>query len=151
VQSVSDGVAGTVLIVVAVGTVAVLPGFLTGAVGLQMRRDLDLGISAIGLAAGTFFLAAAIGAGAAGALAQRIGAASAMQIATLISAASLAAVALVSRSLASLLAGLAVGGLATALAQPATNLYIAEHAPEHRRGVVLGLKQAAIPAAVLLS
>jgi MFS family permease len=151
VQSVGDGVTGTVVIAVAVGTVAVLPGFLTGAVGLQIRRDLDLGISAIGLAAGTFFLTAAVGSVAAGTLAQRIGAAHAMQIATLISAASLAAVALLSRSLASLLAGLAVGGLATALAQPATNLYIAEHAPERRRGMVLGLKQAAIPAAVLLS
>jgi MFS family permease len=151
VQSAGDGVTGTVVIAVAVGTVAVLPGFLTGAVGLQIRRDLDLGISAIGLAAGTFFLTAAVGSVAAGTLAQRIGAAHAMQIATLISAASLAAVALLSRSLASLLAGLAVGGLATALAQPATNLYIAEHAPERRRGMVLGLKQAAIPAAVLLS
>jgi MFS family permease len=147
----ADGIPGTVLISVAVGTVAVLPGFLTGAVGLQIRRDLDLGISAIGLAAGTFFLTAAIGSGAAGALAQRIGAASAMQVATLISAASLAAVALVAGSLASLLGALAVGGLATALAQPATNLYIAEHVPEHRRGIVLGVKQAAIPAAVLLS
>lgn len=150
-QSAGDSVTGTVLIAVAVSTVAVLPGFLTGAVGVQIRQDLDLGIAAIGLAAGTFFLAAAIGSGAAGALAQRIGAAPAMQIATLISAASLAAVALLSRSLASLLAALAVGGLATALAQPATNLYIAEHAPEARRGIVLGLKQAAIPVAVLFS
>lgn len=119
---------------IAVGTATILPGFLTGGLSVQIRRDLGFDVSAIGLATGTFFLAAALGSTPGGALAERIGATAAMRAAALASAASLAGVALLARSLAGLLAALFVGGLGNALAQPAINLYIAERRPRTGAG-----------------
>jgi MFS family permease len=136
---------------VAVGTVTILPGFLTGAMSLQVRRELHLAVSATGLAVGVFFLAAALGSAAGGAVAERVGSRAAMRAAAGGSAVALATIALLARSLAVLLAALALAGLANALAQPAINAFLAERVAEGRRGVVFGLKQSAIPAAVLLS
>jgi predicted MFS family arabinose efflux permease len=50
-----------------------------------------------------------------------------------------------------LLALLAVAGLANAVTQPAINLFMADQVPLARQGLAFGIKQAAIPAAVLVS
>jgi MFS family permease len=55
------------------------------------------------------------------------------------------------QSLAMLLALLAVAGLSNAVTQPAINLFMADQVPLARQGVAFGIKQAAIPAAVLVS
>ena len=73
-----------------------------------------------------------------------------MRLAATLGAVSLAAIATVARSFAGLLACLVVGGLANALAQPATNLYLARNVAPARLGVAFGVKQSAIPAATLL-
>jgi MFS family permease len=59
--------------------------------------------------------------------------------------------ALAAQSLAVLLALLAVAGLANAVTQPAINLFMADQVPLARQGIAFGIKQAAIPAAVLVS
>ena len=150
-ESPAAGSVRPVLTAVAVGTATVLPGFLTGAMSLQISRELGLGLDTLGLVTGSFFLAAAAGSTPGGALAQRVGAAPAMRAAAAGGALSLLGVAVAARDLPALIACLALGGLANAVAQPAINLFLAERAPGGRRGVVFAVKQSAIPLAVLLS
>ena len=56
------------------------------------------------------------------------------------------AIAVFARSFASLTALLVVSGMANAMTQPATNLYIARAVPLHRHGIAFAIKQSAIPA-----
>ncbi len=55
------------------------------------------------------------------------------------------------QSLLVLFALLAVAGLSNAVTQPAINLFMADQVPLDRQGLAFGIKQSAIPAAVLVS
>lgn len=136
---------------IVVGAFCVLPGFLVGVLALQISRDL--GVSVAGAASGVtvFFAAGALGAGALGRLSQRIGALAAMRAAALVSGVCLLAIAAFTSSLPVLFGLLAVAGLANSGAQPAINLFMAEEVARERQGLGFGLKQSAIPAAILLS
>jgi MFS family permease len=128
----------------------VLPGFLVGALALQIRGDLDASVAAVASGITVFFAAGALGAGAGGRLAERVGALTAIRGCLLVTAACLVAGAL-AESLAALLALLALAGLSNAVSQPAINLFMADQVPLERQGLAFGIKQAAIPAAVLVS
>ena len=84
---------------VAVGAATVLPGFLVGALALQMRGDLDASVGAVAAGVTVFFLAGAFGAGPGGRLAERLGALAAMRAAVLITAGCLFAIAALAGSL----------------------------------------------------
>lgn len=135
---------------VASTTASVLPAFLTGAVGVQIRADLGISESGVGLAITAFFATAALGSMVLGRTAERIGAAAAMRLGLLISAATLAGVAAVARSGGTLTAVLLAGGVANALTQPSANLLLAERVRPARLGVGMALKQAGMPTATLL-
>ena len=126
-----------------------LPVFLTGAMAVQIGRDLTLGPTRLGLASGAFFAAAAAGSALMGRLAERVGPTLAMR-----GAAATAGVVLALESLAPsfelLVLCLVAGGLTNALAQVASNLLIARCIDPLRQGWSLALKQAAVPAATLL-
>jgi MFS family permease len=139
------------LLAVAAGAATVLPGFLVGALSLQIRDDLDVSVEAVIAGVTVFFLAGALGAGPGGRLAERVGAAAAMRGCVLVTAACLVAGAALAYSLGVLLALLAVAGLANAVSQPAINLFMAEQVPVGRQGLAFGIKQSAIPAAILVS
>jgi predicted MFS family arabinose efflux permease len=128
----------------------VLPGFLVGALALQIRGDLDVRVEAVAAGVSVFFLAGAIGAGLGGRLADRIGALRALRVCMFVTAACMVAAALAG-SLAMLLALLAAAGVANSVAQPATNLFVAEQIPGDRQGIGFGIKQSGIPAAILVS
>ena len=66
-------------------------------------------------------------------------------------AALLLACALLARSLPVLLVLLGLAGLANAVCQPAINLFMADQVPLERQGIAFGIKQSAIPTAVLVS
>ncbi len=136
---------------IVVGGFCVLPGFLVGVLALQISRDLDVSVAAAASGVTAFFAAGALGAGPLGRLSQRSGALTAMRRATLGSGACLLAIAAFASSLPVLFALLTVAGLANAAAQPAINLFMAEEVPRERQGLGFGLKQSAIPAAILLS
>jgi len=131
-------------------TLAMLPGFLGGALAVQIRADIGLSLSGLGAVLGVFFGTAAVASAPAGRLAQRVGWERGIQLAATVAAVTLAGVALVARSLPSTLAVFAVGGIGAALAQPSADLTIARCAPPHRHGFMFGLKHAAVPAATLL-
>jgi predicted MFS family arabinose efflux permease len=128
----------------------VLPGFLVGALALQIRGDLDVSVAAVASGVTVFFAAGALGAGPGGRLAERVGALRAMRGALLATAAFLVVAAL-SQSLVLLLAALALAGVSNAITQPAINLFMADQVPIERQGLAFGIKQSAIPAAVLAS
>jgi predicted MFS family arabinose efflux permease len=112
---------------------------------------LDVSVEAVATGVTVFFLAGAFGAGPGGRLAERIGAVTAMRGCVLVTAACLLAAATLAGSLAVLLALLALAGLANAVSQPAINLFMAEQVVLERQGLAFGIKQSAIPAAILVS
>jgi MFS family permease len=135
---------------IAAGAATVLPGFLVGALALQIRADLDVGVEAVAAGLTVFFAAGAIGAGPGGRLAERVGALRAIRGCVVTTAACLLLAALAD-SLAVLFALLTVAGLSNAVTQPAINLFMADQVPLARQGLAFGIKQSAIPAAALVS
>jgi predicted MFS family arabinose efflux permease len=143
--------AGPAALAIAAGAATVLPGFLVGALALQIRADLDVSVAAVAFGVTVFFAAGAVGAGPGGRLAERVGALRAMRGCLLITAASLVAAAALAQSLLVLLVLLAVAGVSNAITQPAINLFMADEVPRERQGLAFGIKQSAIPLAVLAS
>jgi predicted MFS family arabinose efflux permease len=136
---------------IAAGAATVLPGFLVGALALQIRADLDVSVAAVASGVTVFFAAGALGAGPGGRLAERMGALRSILACVVATAVCLLLAALVAQSLVVLLGLLAVAGVANAVTQPAINLFMADQVPLARQGIAFGIKQAAIPAAVLVS
>jgi MFS family permease len=135
---------------VAAGAASVFPSFLVGALALQIRSDLHVGVEAVAAGVTVFFVAGALTTSSGGRLADHIGALRAIRGSVFVTAASLVAAAL-APSLAILFLVLAAAGVANAVAQPAINLFVAEQIPADRQGLGFGVKQSGIPAAILLS
>jgi MFS family permease len=136
---------------VAVGAATVLPGFLVGALSLQIRDALHASLGAVAAGVTVFFTAGALSAGPLGRVSERVGPITSMRAAAIATAASLFAIAAFASSLAVLFVLLAVAGIANGANQPAINLYMAEEVQTDRQGLAFGVKQSAIPAAITLS
>jgi predicted MFS family arabinose efflux permease len=136
---------------IAAGAATVLPGFLVGSLALQIRSDLDVSVAAVAAGVTVFFAAGAVGAGPGGRLGERAGALRTMRGCVVATAVLLLACAALAQSLAVLLVLLAAAGLANAVCQPAINLFMADQVPLDRQGIAFGIKQSAIPTAVLVS
>jgi len=140
-----------VLLAVAVATAGVLPAFLTGGLAVQIRSEMDFGSAALGLAVAVFFVTASLASVVMGRVVERIGSHRAMRVSATGSAVALLGIAVFAGSWAGLVACLVLGGLANAVAHPATHLSLAREVPANRQGFSFGIKQAAIPAATLLA
>lgn len=138
-------------VALAVSVVTPLPGFLFGAVAVVMREDIHFSIPAIGLGMAGFFVASAIACPACGRLTERIGATAAMRIAAAGSVVTLLAMGLMPASFVAVVVLLAVAGAIQGFASPGINLYMIEWIPPDRQGLAFGIKQASIPAALLIS
>jgi predicted MFS family arabinose efflux permease len=136
---------------VAVGTATVLPGFLVGALSLQIRSDLDASLTVVGAGVTVFFAAGAIAAGPLSRVTERVGALASMRAATLATGLTLLLIAAIATSLPALMGLLALCGVANGTAQPAINLFMAEEVDLTRQGFAFGVKQSAIPAATTIS
>ncbi len=129
--------------------VGVLPVFLTGALAVQIGRDIAFGPSRLGVASGAFFAAAAAGSALMGRLAERIGPGVAMRMSAA-GAAVLLALLAAAPSYGLLLVLLFAAGLWNALAQVSANLLVARGVAPERQGWSLAMKQAGVPAGTLL-
>ena len=136
---------------IAAGAATVLPGFLVGSLALQIKADLDVSVGAVALGVTVFFAAGAVGAGPGGRLSERTGALRAIRGSVVATAALMLACALLARSLPVFLVLLGMAGVANAVCQPAINLFMADQVPLDRQGIAFGIKQSAIPTAVLVS
>ncbi|MBA8825748.1 MFS family permease [Saccharopolyspora lacisalsi] len=144
------GSARVLVSVAAVVTVGVLPVFLLGGLGVQLQAEWGFGAIVLGLGTAGFFAVAALSSRGMGWVAERLGATRAMRVAVAGSSLCLLGLA-AARHPTWLITVLWAAGMPNALAQPASNLLIAERIPENRRGTAFGVKQAAIPTAILLS
>lgn len=129
--------------------VGVLPVFLTGALAVQIGRDISFGASRLGIASGAFFAAAAIGSAVMGRVAERVGPGRSMRVAAVCAALALTLLA-VAPTYEALVVLLFLVGLSNALAQVSANLLVARGVAPERQGWSLAMKQAGVPAGTLL-
>lgn len=140
-----------VLLSMVLTVVCTLPLWLTGALAVQMRAELNFGILALGGAVGLHRVAGAALSAPLGRLSDRLGPTPAMRTAACLAAAASFGVAAVARSWLGLIAFLAVSGASNALGQTAANLALVRAVPADRQGIAFGVKQAALPAGAMLS
>jgi predicted MFS family arabinose efflux permease len=140
----------SILYPIAVATCGILPVFLTGALGLQIRDDLGFDQMTLGIVTSAFFTAQALVSTPIGRLVARVNPRRAMQVAALGSGGTLACVALFTNSWLLLLLCLILGGIANAVSQLASSLFLTHEISFQRQGLAFGLKEASKPAATLL-
>lgn len=128
-----------------------VPVFLVGGLAVQISDELRFSPAGLGLAVSVYFGVSALASVPAGTLVERYGSRAVARGAILLAAGCLLAVAVAARSLAGLVALLALGAAANALGQLASNSTLARHVPGRRQGLSFGVKQAAIPAGALLA
>lgn len=129
---------------------AVLPAFVTGAVGVQLRDDIGIGETAFGLAIAFFFASATLFSAVMGHFTERLGPVRALRIGVSLAGAVALAIVFFADDFAVLALLLAVGGVANAINQPAANLLLANQLPSGRLGFAVGVKQSGMPAATLI-
>ncbi|WP_226354915.1 MFS transporter [Pseudonocardia sp. ICBG601] len=136
---------------VIVTTASVLPVFLTGALSVQLSRDLAFDPSGLGLVVALYFGVSALCSLPVGMVVERVGSRVTSRIAVVGAAVLMAALALGARSYVALVVLLLCGAWCNVMGQLSSNLTLARSVPAHRLGLSFGVKQAAIPAATLLA
>lgn len=136
---------------VIVTTASVLPVFLTGALAVQLSRDLAFDPSGLGLVVALYFGVSALCSLPVGMVVERFGARVTSRIAVVGAAVPMAALGLGARSYVALVVLLLCGAWCNVMGQLSSNLTLARSVPAHRMGLSFGVKQAAIPAATLLA
>lgn len=122
-----------------------VPALLLGSVAVQVKDDIALTDTQLGMAIAAFFLVATVASATTGRVVDAVGWRSALRLLASLSAVSLILVSLIGRSFVPLMLALAVGGLAFSGASASSNLAVAQDVPRRRHGVALGIKQAAVP------
>jgi predicted MFS family arabinose efflux permease len=135
----------------AVSIVIVLPITLLGALFVKIGPEFGLDRAVLGLLAGVFLGVSIVVAPAAGVFSERIGAASAIIAAALLAATACAGIAAVAHSGLGLVPWLVAAGLANAVGQPATAIFVVQTIPAARQGLAFGMKQATAPLGTLLA
>jgi predicted MFS family arabinose efflux permease len=130
---------------------SMLPGFLIAGFAVQIRADIDLSLSGLGILIGVFFGSAAIVSPAMGRFAESAGWANGLRVATVLTAISLSGIGWLATSTLSLAFFYVVGGLGSSLAQIASNLAVARCVDIRKQGLVFGLRHASVPAAAMLA
>ena len=138
-----------ILQAISLATLAVLPGFLIGAMAPRIRAEFGFGPAGLGLAVAWFFIATGIAAPILGQVADRLDSRMALVIGALMTGVALTGIGMAPQYVW-LLVALTVGGLANALSQPAVNASLSRSIPAGHLGLAIGIKQSAIPAATLL-
>lgn len=132
-------------------TVGMMPAFLTAGLAVQIRADISFSLTALGLLIGSFFGIAGLTSTWLGSVTERLEWASALRLATVLSMVSLGGVGLVASSIWQLGMFLALGGVAGAFGQVASNLAVARCVGSGRQGFVFGLRHASVPTAAFLA
>lgn len=133
-----------------IAAIGVLPAFLTGALIVQLRNDLGVGVEQVGIATAALFITSALVARFGGGIVRALGASTAMVVAPLLSAVALL-VAGAAPSFWLILVAMVLGGAANAIAQPVANQRLSDAVREERLGIAFGLKQASVPTATLFA
>ncbi len=132
-------------------TAGILPGFLNAGLAVQIRDDIGLSLTQLGVLIGVFFATAGIVSPAAGRWSERYGWATALRAAVALTAVSLLGIAWFGTAMSSMAAFLVVGGIGSSLGQVSSNLAVARSVAGHRQGLIFGLRHASVPAAAALA
>lgn len=130
---------------------SMLPGFLIAGFAVQIRADIGLSLSGLGILIGVFFGSAAVVSPTMGRFAESTGWANALRVATVLTAISLSGIGWLAESTLSLALFYVIGGLGSSLAQIASNLAVARCVDVRKQGLVFGLRHASVPAAAMLA
>lgn len=126
-----------------------LPALLAGAMSVQITASLQVGESAFGTAIALFYTASALISPFSGRLVERIGFGAGLSLAATTSGLCLVGIAAAARSWSTLAMFMVAAGLAHATSQVSTTLLIASEVPVARQGLAFGIRQSAVPAAML--
>ena len=129
---------------------SVVPGFLIGALSVQVSAEMGVSEAVYGWGLGSFFGAAMVGSIMLGRLAQRVGPLNQMSLALVVSAVAQVALAATARSFLAVIGYLVVAGMANAAIQTSVNLALAQ-AQLPRLGFAVSIKQSGLPTATLLA
>lgn len=140
----------TIFVASTAASLALVPAFMFGATGPLVREDLGFGADVLGLVVSTYWMAMALTGAVGGRLAQRWGAATGLRVGGVLACGALLLVALAPATPA-LFLGIGLGGVASALITPATDLAVIQQVPERRLAIAFGIKQSSLPAASLLA
>ncbi len=141
----------TAAVAMAVDAVGVLPVFLTGALAIQLRDDIGLGVDSLGLVYASYFAAAALLSAPLSRVSERVPTEWALRIGTGIYILAFVGIATMAVSPLSLSGFIAMAGVGTALTRTASSVLIARNVETGRQGVAFGLKHCSIPIAALLA
>lgn len=131
-------------------TLGAIPPFLLGAQAVLVMDELDFGAAGLGVAVSTFFAVAALVTILAGGLFDRAAGPLGRVAGGVLVAAGGLGTALLVHDWRWLVVAMAVLGAANATCQGASNRTVATLLPAHRRGLGFGIKQSAVPAAIML-
>lgn len=131
--------------------VANLPMFLTGALAVGIRAELDLNRAQLGMVVTVMLAAAAFGSTISGACLHRFGTVNALRFSAICSSMAAAGVGLYATTFAILLAWMVLAGLGLAFCEAAGTQLIVERIKPEQLGSALGIKQACPPFAVIMA
>ena len=140
-----------IVVTTVVATVGcVYPGFLIGAVTVQVRNEFGVSAATYGWAMGTYFLAATFASILGGRLVQRVGPRRQLIGCLITTMAAQGLIAAIGESFGVIVALLAVCGVVNAANQTAVNLALTR-ARLPRLGLAIALKQSGMPTAAMIS
>lgn len=131
-------------------TLGSIPPFLLGVQAVRIRADLDVDLALFGAAVSAFFASAALCSMIGGGLVDRLGRRRGTALAGTLVAAGGGSVAGLVDGPRSLVAAMVLLGAGNAACQLTANLSVARALPPHRRGLGFGIKQSAIPLAIMV-
>ena len=134
-----------------VSIVIVLPITLLGALFVEIGPEFGLDQAVLGLLAAVFLGVSIVVAPAAGIFSERGGASRALIISALLAALACAGIAAVADSGLGLVPWLVAAGLANAIGQTGTAVFVVQTIPMARQGMAFGVKQATAPLGTLLA
>jgi MFS family permease len=128
-----------------------MPGFLTASLAPRIRADFAFGDSALGVAAGLFYLMSAVASVPAGRLVDRVGATRGMRLTTVFTVACCLAIAAFAGSALSLTVLIVIGGVGNALGGPSITALLNREVSTNRQGLAFGAQQAGAPLGAVLA
>jgi predicted MFS family arabinose efflux permease len=138
-----------VVAALSVNLMSVLPLFLTGAMAVQIGRELKISAASVGILASLFAIASMAGSAPLGRQVRRLGVRRSLRITSAFSAAALL-LACVSPTVWFLGGAMLLAGAGNSLGQPAGNALVAAQVNPKRYGLGFAIKQSAIPVATTL-
>lgn len=139
-----------VVAVVAASVVSSLTLFLVAGLAFQIRGSMHFSVSTLGSVISLYYLCAALGSVPMSRLVEMLGALRSIRWGCMLMAALLLILAAGVHHIVGLAAVMAMAGVLSSGLQPATNLFLVRRVPHEYRGFAFGVKQAAVPMAVLL-